>query len=325
MTDESPVAPLRRRHGRRLAVAAFVAVLASTATLAMPASAVGWPWSRTTTTKAPTTTAAPTTTTTKAPTGPCGAQVLKADGTPWQCTFVDDFGGSSLDRSKWLVQTTAASGYGAGTECYVDAAANVSVSSGALRLTTRKETRKQTCGSVTSQYTSGSVNTFNRFTQAFGRFEFRARFPDVKTAGLHGAIWMWPEDVLRHGNEWPMSGEIDVAEVYSQYNDRAIPFIHYVSDPADLSVTNNYCTLRVQDWTTYLLEWTPSVLTISFNGVPCLTHRIDPAEPLMAPAPFDQPFMLALTQGHGQGANRFVAGTSPSSGTMQIDYVRVWM
>ena len=42
----------------------------------------------------------------------CGTQPLKADGTPWQCTFVDDFSGTTLDRTKWLPVTAFVTGSG---------------------------------------------------------------------------------------------------------------------------------------------------------------------------------------------------------------------
>lgn len=30
----------------------------------------------------------------------CGEVMEKPDGTPWECTFVDEFAGSTLDRTK---------------------------------------------------------------------------------------------------------------------------------------------------------------------------------------------------------------------------------
>jgi hypothetical protein len=48
-------------------------------------------------------------------------------------------------------------------------------------------------------------------------------------------------------------------------------------------------------------------------------------KPLLAkPAPFDQPFFLALTQALGIGGNAFNPATTPLPATTQIDYVRIW-
>ena len=51
----------------------------------------------------------------------------------------------------------------------------------------------------------------------------------------------------------------------------------------------------------------------------------NPAPPLTKPAPFDQPFIISLTQSLGVAttANQFDAAT-PLPATMQIDRVRVW-
>src|SRR6266496_3986561 len=70
----------------------------------------------------------------------CGPkQIRKSDGGYWQCTFADNFGGTSVDPSKWIAQRTDASGFGDGTSCFVDSPDNVSVSDGNLQLTSRKE------------------------------------------------------------------------------------------------------------------------------------------------------------------------------------------
>jgi hypothetical protein len=48
------------------------------------------------------------------------------------------------------------------------------------------------------------------------------------------------------------------------------------------------------------------------------------ATKLAAPAPFDQPFFLALTQMLGVGSNVFVDGTTPLPANTEVDYVRIW-
>ena len=73
----------------------------------------------------------------------------------------------------------------------------------------------------------------------------------------------------------------------------------------------------------YALEWTTSTLTISFDGHTCVSDNWNPAAPLLKPAPFDQPFMIALTQALGINANA-VNDATPLPATTQIDYVRVW-
>lgn len=258
----------------------------------------------------------------------CGSTTyLKADGSPWRCTFADGFSGAFLDTRKWSPQQTAVSGLHAGRECLVDSTRNVSVANGVLRLTARKEASPFVCkspfGSYSTQYTSGGVTTFGKFKQTFGRFEFRAKFPAAKVAGLHSALWLYPEQ-QKYGM-WPASGEIDVAEAYSLYPDRSIPYVHYrQADPTDTSVTNWFCKLDPSQFQTYVAEWTPTKIKVTNAGTTCLEHVIKPAEPFAAPAPFDQPFNVLLTQALGIGSNAFNPATTPLPATMQVDWVRVW-
>jgi len=349
-----PKADLARKRRRRamttVAVAAVGAALAAT----VPAGAIGPPWGpprqttttrpTTTTTTAPTTTSsstttsstttsttAPTTTsspTTTVPDSPCGASVPKAGGGTWQCTWSDDFDGTSIDASKWVAQTTAGSGFGDGTSCVVNTPNNLSEGDGVLTLTARKEAAPFTCsspnGAFTTQYTSATLMTYGKFSQAYGRFEVRAKFPAATVAGLQESIWLWPDNMFKYGYAWPQSGEIDIAEAYSQYPDRVIPYIHYVSN-GDPNVTNNYCMINdLSAFHTYAVEWTTSTITILYDGQTCLVDSWNPALPLFKPQPFDSPFMIALTQALGQSTNAFNAATTPLPAVTQVDYVHVW-
>jgi len=341
MTQHSHRRPSTRRAVATLLVAATAVVVATSS----PADAA-LPWWRrstttttqatttttqatTTTTQGTTTTLAPTTTTTAPPATGCATQqVLKPDGTPWVCTWSDEFDGTTLDRSKWFPQQTATSGFTSGVECFMDSPSNVSVGGGMLSLTVRKEAAPFTCadplhGSFTTSYTGGMVSTYTKFSQTYGRFEVRAKFPAVTVAGLQEALWLWPENPVKYG-AWPWSGEIDIAEIYTRYNDRAIPYIHYVPNKVDVNVTNNYCLIDdVSKMHSYVAEWTPSYIRISYDGKVCITDVWSPLN-LTFPKPFDSPFIVALTQGLGVTGNAFDPATTPLPATTQVDYVRVW-
>lgn len=263
------------------------------------------------------------------PTAPdCGPEILKADGTPWTCTFVDDFNASALDASKWTPQLTATSGYHSGQECFVNTPGNIAVSDGELRLSLLKLKRAFVCtstsGNYRTQYTSGMVSTHLKFTQAFGRFEFRAKFPGGKKPGLQSALWMWPETL--DPVKWPYSGEIDVAEWYSKFPDRVIPYVHHWYDYQDPNVTNTACLIdNVADWHTYTLEWTRDAIEIKYDGVTCIRTTAWAAFRDKGYAPFDKPFMLAITQMMGIGTNKPNPWSPPQyPATTTVDYVKVW-
>jgi hypothetical protein len=260
--------------------------------------------------------------------GECGAPVAKGGGGYWACTFADNFNGTSLDRRKWLPQRTDNSGYVNGpTACFLDKAGNVSVSGGTLQLTARKEAAPFGCTpTFTTQYTSGMVTTAQkRFSQAYGRFEVRARLSPAQAKGLQTSLWLWPVDDDRYG-DYPASGEIDIAEMFSQYPDRAVPYIHYkpllLVDPL---ATSPVCFIaNLAAFHTYTLEWTATSMRILYDGKPCLLDSWLPARPQVKPQPFDQPFFILLTQALGVGTNEFDPDRTPLPATTAVDYVRVW-
>jgi beta-glucanase (GH16 family) len=215
--------------------------------------------------------------------------------------------------------TTAETGFTNAGECYVNSPNNVSVGNGYLSLTARNEGLSLGgCGT-----TGGFVSTIKSFSQAYGRFEIRAAFPNVKVAGVQSSLWMWPKS-SPYGS-WPTSGEIDIAEYYSGSPDRAIPYIHYSPAGDDPNVTNNYCLMAdPSQFHTYLLEWTPQTLTVKFDGVTCISDNWNPAAPLQKPAPFDVPFFLNLTQGLGVYQNQYNPLLTPLPATTKVDYVRAW-
>jgi beta-glucanase (GH16 family) len=289
-----------------------------------PSPSVTHPPARPTT--GPTDTTAPPSTTTTTPPARCGDVTgRKADGGTWRCTFDDEFDGTSVDSSKWRIQETSWNGFHSGAECFVNDPDNVSVADGTLRLTVRQERTGFTCGAPKpygSQYTSGMVTSYGKFTQAYGRFEVRAKVSPATFKGLQSSFWLWPENPAKYGALWPASGEIDIAEAYSRWPDRAIPYVHYTG--STYNVTNNNCIVGdLSQFHTYTLVWTAQTMTFTYDGQTCLVNQWYPLG-LTPPAPFDQPFMISLTQALGIDSNAFVPGVTPLPATTTVDYVRVW-
>jgi beta-glucanase (GH16 family) len=262
------------------------------------------------------------TATAAAPAASCGTTVVtKADGTPWTCTFGDDFTASTLDQSKWTPQLTATSGFNTGTACYTANAANIAVSAGTLKLTSKRASFASTCksprGNFSSRYTSGMVTTYTKFTQTYGRFEMRAKFSTTKQPGLQSSFWMYPEVT---DAAWPTNGEIDIAEWYSKYSTLVIPFLHYSTSYLDVTSTNNTCKVANVGtaWHTYAVEWTPKYISFIYDGQTCLTNTV-----AAGGYPFNKAYMLALTQLVGTDTNAPNILT-PSTGTMEVDYVHGW-
>jgi beta-glucanase (GH16 family) len=270
----------------------------------------------TTTTTAPTTTttAAPTTTTTAAPPTTC-QPVPKAGGGTWQCVWADEFDGNELNRNYWSPQLTETSNLDSNDhDCWIDSPNNINVGNGVLTLTSRKEAAPFLCndpsGARMTSQSSATIQTLNKVSVQRGRVEFRAKVTS-RTPGTHSALWMWPQDLL--GNE------IDIAEMYGNWPDRAIPFLHYPLYFLDGQATNNYCMVAdYSGWNRYTLEWTPQSLTVLYNDKVCIKSTF-------AASSYNEPYMLVISQmlGINEG-NVFQSGVTPLPAHTIVDYVRVW-
>ncbi|HJQ41889.1 MAG TPA: glycoside hydrolase family 16 protein, partial [Jatrophihabitantaceae bacterium] len=265
-----------------------------------------------------------------------GTTVLKPDGSAWTCTFDDEFDGTALDSAKWSAQLTSSSGFTSGPAwspvCYFNSPDTIAEQDGYLRLSVIRESAPFYCGThqtyFSTQYAGGSVSTYSGFTQTYGRFEVRAQLPQTTARGLQETFWLYPR-YLTYG-AWPASGEIDFAELYSQYANLDIPYVHYRYDTTTTAAATNTntvtaynCTIDYTAFNTYAVDWQPGRITISVNDNPCLVDNYA-ASGLTSPAPFDQPFMVVLTQALGMGTNAFDPATTPLPATTLVDYVRVW-
>ena len=268
--------------------------------------------------------------------GSCGGQpTLVSHGSTWTCSFDSEFTSTSLDTNQWTPITTAGQRYISGlTACFVNSPNNISVGNGYLSLTARK--RGVIRSSVKHPFLASSLNTpavpsYDRlFSQAYGRFDVMASSRWRTVAGLQSSLWLLPQNETKFG-AWPASGEIDIAETYSEYPTLAIPFIHYSFDPGTANpstntniVTNDACTIDPSQFNDYVVEWTPNTITMIYNGKTCLIDHWAPSSPLTRPQPFNQPFFINLTQALGVWTNNFNPLNTPLPATSQIQYVRAW-
>lgn len=257
----------------------------------------------------------------------CGTVTMKADGTPWVCSYVDNFDGRSLDPTKWITQQTALTGFRSGQTCFTTSDKNIKVFKGELSLTARQEKGKFLCkspsGDFTTVYTGGMIGTRTKFSQAYGKFEVRAKFPSVASAGVHGGFWMYP--LNNTYGAWPASGEIDVAEWFSNEPTLVLPSLHYNGrDP----LLDSGWDCRVADpasYHTYTVDWEPTGISVAIDGTTCFSRVAEPDSPLVWPQPFDKPFSMILNMGVGPSAGtNAVSASTPLPATYVVDYAKAW-
>lgn len=260
-----------------------------------------------------------------------GADRRKVDGTPWVCTYSDEFDGPELDRRYWVPQETEKSGFTTGTmttyACALDSPATIDVRNGNLELSLVDLGDQRDCGqNRASPYAYGQVMHHQTYAQTYGKYEVRAKIPDLKVPGSQVSFWLWPQ-ADTYG-PWPASGELDFAEMYSSAPGILRPFMHYLpgsNEGKHQNVRTADCPIRVGEFNTYGMVWQPGRVTIVLNGRVCLINDYSSiVHGEGSPAPFDHPFFLALNQAMGTIGNEYDPDLVPDRLTTQIDYVRVW-
>ena len=166
-------------------------------------------------------------------------------------------------------------------------------------------------------YTSGKVWTIGKVDFLYGHIAVRAAFPDAGKPGYWPGIWMMGEDYPSVG--WPATGEIDIAEAFG-VNGLANQISSSVHTPTD-NTTAAYKFPVGQDATAfhiYALDWRPTSLTFSVDGVPFETVY----KSQLATWPFDKPFFIIMNLAIG-GTQGGTPNTADMPYTMKVNYVNV--
>ncbi len=103
----------------------------------------------------------------------------------WTLTFEDNFSSSDLDGTKWKNGTHHSGIEGAGG----NDPSLVTISSGTLKIKSSVDDIVYSGDSYS--YSTGEISTFAKFTQQYGYFEARIKYPAVQ--GLWPAFWLMPD------------------------------------------------------------------------------------------------------------------------------------
>ncbi len=252
----------------------------------------------------------------------------------WVLVWSDEFGGTSLDYTKWGKEENNYGGGNNEAQYYSTAEKYVSVADGYLNISVYKDSHTSVDGK-TSSYTSGRIRSLQRGDWTYGRYEVRAKVPGGE--GIWPAVWMLPSDGTIYGT-WASGGEIDILESKGSDVTRTIGSIHFGGAwPANQYRSGSYTlpsgTFSSQ-FVTYAVEWHEDRIDWFVNDTRYQSITKEQWNSAAAPdsdtAPFDQPFHLIMNvavnggffNGTTQDANNLPDTAFPQ--TLQVDYVRVY-
>ncbi|HXC35661.1 MAG TPA: glycoside hydrolase family 16 protein [Candidatus Acidoferrales bacterium] len=237
----------------------------------------------------------------------------------WNLVWDDEFNGTAIDTNRWTFETGNHGGWGNNElEFYTDRPNNACVSDGVLHIVARHES---TNGCA---FTSARMKSEGLFAQKYGRFEFRAKFPQGK--GYWPALWLMPQNSVYGG--WPACGEIDIVENKGDYPAVVQGTIHYSGPDGMHRQSTDLYTFApgngADKFHNYTLEWSTNSISwfVDNQLYEMQTNWSTAGAPY--PAPFDQPFYIIMNLAIGGIYDGDPDTNTAFPGEMQVDYVRVY-
>ena len=245
----------------------------------------------------------------------------------WELLCSDEFNDEELDLTKWNKLNWKPGWVNNELQAYTDRDTNIFLENGHLVLQGNIEPGYSGTDYVgnnyVADYTSGRVNTDDKFSTTYGRFDIKAKLPAGK--GSWPAIWMLGESISSIG--WPQCGEIDIME-HVGYDQGLVHGSIHTQDYNHMYGTQKSGSKYVDDVTdafhVYSLEWSPFYLRYLIDNEPFFFVYND-SNGDFGKWPFNDPHYLILNLAIG-GDWGGVQGVSASAFPMKmyIDYVRVY-
>lgn len=225
--------------------------------------------------------------------------------------------GSGPDTSKWTVD--AGTGQN-GEQQYYTPSGNLNMDGqGHLVI----EARKQTAGG--RDYTSGRMNTSNKYMFTYGRVEARIKVPTGQ--GYWPAFWMMGADFLT-GRPWPYNGEVDIMEVLGKDTTTSYSTLHAPAYNGAGGYGGSYKLPNgaplSDDFHTWAAEWDASGIRYYLDDRLVFTADKATVESTRGPWIYDHDFYVILNLAVGGDWPGPVDATTPFPAKMLVDYVRVY-
>lgn len=229
-------------------------------------------------------------------------ETTDSDKPGWKLTFEDNFSGDQLDLTKWSrsPEWKRKDGWWSDEESFLDGEGHL-----IIQISERD-----------GEYYSGAINTRDKFEQAYGYYEIRAKLP--KEEGFWSAFWLMTDGAHEVGNEGRDGTEIDIFETpYAYRNNDTISHAlhwdgyeeHHKSAGQDIHVPGIY-----EGYHTFALEWTKDEYIFYVDDQ--ITWRTN------AGGISEVPSFVQLSAEVGEWGGKIENATLPDQ--MVVDYVRVY-
>ncbi|WP_242670077.1 glycoside hydrolase family 16 protein [Gramella sp. KN1008] len=215
-------------------------------------------------------------------------------------------------------------------QIYTSRKKNVRIRNGKLEIIARKEkyrnsrfdptVRNYRINTAYAEYTSGSINTKDKFEFRYGRVEVRAKLPQGE--GIWPAIWMLGANFDQI--EYPLAGEIDIMEYVGKTPNEIHSTVHFPGNKRkEIKSNGGTKTLNspYENFHIYSLNWTPEKIDFLIDNSVFHSFKIDEAGEKNNP--FRKPFYLILNLALG---GNWAGDVDPEVFPQKfvIDYVRVY-
>ena len=273
-----------------------------------------------------------------------------------QPTFVDDFNGTALDTTKWSTGYRWADVINNEMQGFVPE--NVTVADGFCTIKAEKRAVQNTdwvgYKGAKKDYASGAIQTYDKWTQAYGYFEVRAKMPGGK--GTWPAFWLLPDRGKTFTNldqrVWvgdnakgtpvAMGNEIDIFEIMGSWQDAATgagkSHSGYIWGYDGKSGWGEYALAKngagpehypvpnqASEFHTYGVAWGPGQLDYYVDDVKVLSREEPPTMTKIGSAPGYVILNVALKTDDWTAKKVTVAEMDADlPRSMVIDYVKVW-
>lgn len=242
----------------------------------------------------------------------------------WMQTLDENFEGDALNQDLWTTRFPWDGPQRGQLQRY--APENVTVEDGILHIKSEKrhghENNDPALG--TRAYTSGLIQSYDKFAQLYGYFEARVHFPTAR--GLWPAFWLMPDrgeesglDIWQRRATGNGAMEIDIIEHLTEWgpgrNNVAMHWDGYGSNHKSWGTSHVYFGPTPDGWHVFGLLWEPGKLTWYIDGKKVVEYENERVS--------NAPGYIKLNTQMGGWATKDVDDASLPD-TFKVDYVRVW-